>query len=112
MLPTFCRDVVTVERAPLVAERGTQVRDWSQAVAHTVAGCSVQPGGTSGTWGELRNGAEVRATLYAPPGSDIEFSDRVSFGGNVYALDGEPLEWRSPTGRVTHMVCALIDWRG
>ena len=112
MLPSFCRDAVTVWRAPLVPERGTKVRDWSQAVAHAVAGCSLQPGGTDGTFGEQRNGAEVQATLFAPPGADIEFSDRVEFGGKQYALVGEPLEWRSPTGRVTHLVCSLTYWRG
>ena len=112
MLPSFCRDVVTITRAPLVESRGTKIRDWSQATTHTVAGCSVQPGGTDGTWGEQRNGATVRATLYAPPGANIEFADRVSFGGVAYSIDGAPQEWRSPTGRVTHMTMPLIDWRG
>lgn len=119
MLPSFCRDAVTVWRAPLVAERGTQVRDWSAAVAHTLTGCSLQPAGggsgigaTRGTLGEQRNGAEVHALLYCPPGSDIEFSDRVEFAGQTFALIGEPLYWRSPSGRVTHVVCTLTYWRG
>ena len=118
-MPSFCRDAVTVWRAPLVPERGTKIRDWAQAVAHTVAGCSLQPSGggvgigaTSGTFGEQRNGAEVHAVLYAPPGADIEFSDRIEFGGVNFALVGEPLEYRSPTGRVTHMACSLTYWRG
>lgn len=112
MLPSFCRDTVTVWRAPVIEERGTTVRDWANAAPHTVAGCSFQPASTAGTWGELRNGAETRATLWLQPGADIEFGDKVEFQGNVYALDGEPLEWRSPSGVVTHLTCNLVDWRG
>ena len=48
MLPSFCREVVTVSRAPLAAMRGTYERDWSSASSHEVAGCSVQPSQTSG----------------------------------------------------------------
>lgn len=112
MLPSFAKQTVTVWRAPLVEERGVKVRDWAAAEPHAVAGCSVQPGDTSATWGEPRNGATIRATLYAPPGADIERTDRVEFAGVRYAVDGAPVEWQSPTGRASHMVCKLIDWEG
>lgn len=112
MLPSFCQTAIAIERAPLTVQRGTKVRDWTRATTHTVPGCSVQPGGTDGTWGETRNGATVRATLYAPPNADIAFGDKVVVAGRVYAIDGEPQPWTSPTGRIDHVVCALVDWRG
>ena len=42
-LPSFCRETVTVLRAPLVDQRGTKVRDWSQATEHFVTGSSRPP---------------------------------------------------------------------
>lgn len=112
MLPSFCKTTVTVSRAPMIIERGKKVRDWEHATTHTVPGCSVQPVSTDGTWGEPRSGAEIRATLYAPPGADIEFGDKIQHNGREFAMDGEPLAWESPTGRVDHLVAYLVDWRG
>jgi hypothetical protein len=112
MLPSFCRDAVTVRRAPLVQMRGTTARDWRAATAHTVPGCSLQPASTEGTWGDTRSGSTVRAVLYLPPGADVEHGDKIEFDGREYAMDGDPLTMRSPTGRVTHLVVNLVDWRG
>ena len=112
MLPGFCNDTVTRWRAPLVDSRGTKIRDWSQASKSDVTGCSLQPSGASGTYGEQRNGAEYDAVLYMPPGADVEKGDRVEFAGATYSLEGGPQEWRSPTGRVTHKVVNLKEWRG
>ena len=112
MLPSFCQTAIAIERAPLTVQRGTKVRDWTQAATHTVTGCSIQPGGTDGTWGETRNGATVRATLYAPPNADIAFGDKVIHAGRIYAIDGEPYDWRSATGRVSHRQARLKTWSG
>lgn len=110
MLPSWCRDTVTVWRAPLVDSRGTKVRDWTQATSHVIDGCSLQPGGTSTDFGEPRQANESDATLYAPPGADIEADDRVEFDGTTWAVDGQPMDWRSPTGRVTHRQARLTAW--
>lgn len=112
MLPSFCRKAVTVERAPLVDSRGTLVRDWSAAVPHEIAGCSVQPATGGTAWADIRQGVTVRAVLYAPPGSDIQVGDRIVYEGRRYSIEGAPLPWESPTGRVSHIECALIDWEG
>lgn len=111
-MPTFCNDTVTRWRAPLVDSRGTKIRDWQSAQPAKVAGCSVQPAGANATFGEQRNGAEYSAVLYMPPNADIEQGDRVEFDGFKYSIEGGPMMWRSPTGRVTHKVCTLRDWRG
>lgn len=112
MLPSWCQDVVTVLRAPLVDSRGTKVRDWAHATSATVTGCSLQPASTSTDFGEVRQAADADATLYLPPDADVLQDDRIVFGGVTYAVDGIPYEWRSPTGRVTHRQARLKRWSG
>lgn len=111
MLPTFARESVLIERAPLVDSRGTKVRDWAHAVSHEVGGCNLQPVSSSVTWLDPAQAVTVRARLFVPPGSDIQAGDRVTVRGAQYAIDGEPHAWESPTGAVDHIECALIDWR-
>ena len=112
MLPGFCRDAVTVVRAPLKDSRGTKVRDWANAVPHEIEGCSVQPSGTDADYSDARQPLRHRMTLYAPPGADIEAHDRIAFDGQSYEIDGIPMPYRSPTGRVSHVVCDLVAWEG
>lgn len=110
MLPSFCTDVVTVERAPLVESRGTRVPDWQNPQTWTVAGCSVQPVSSDTAWTDVRQAVTVRAVLYAPSGADIQAGDRITYEGVRYAVSGAPMAWKSPTGRVSHVQCSLIDW--
>ena len=110
MLPSFCNDVVTVDRAPLVEVRGTFEPDWEHPVSVEVAGCSFQPVQGSTAWTDPRQAVTVRATLYMPPNADVKAGDRITYQGNQYAIDGAPLPWKSPTGRVSHIQCTLIDW--
>lgn len=111
MLPSFCRKSVTVERAPLVSLRGTEVRDWTNSVTHAEGGCDVQPASSSTTWANLGSPSTVRLTLRMPPGADIETGDRVTVDGTTYAVEGAPHEWTSPSGAVTHIEVQLADWR-
>lgn len=112
MLPSFCRDTVTVMRPAKMVQRGSTVDDWERATPITVSGCSVQPvaGATSYTTDEHER--TVRADLFAPSNADIKAGDRIDYGGRSYAIDGAPLPWTSPTGRVSHIRAALIDWEG
>jgi len=111
MLPSFARESVTVERAPLVDSRGTKVRDWAHSVAAEVGGCNVQPVSSSVSWNDPAQAVTVRARLFAPPSADIQAGDRITYNGAQYAIDGNPHAWKSPTGAVDHIECALIDWR-
>ena len=111
MLPIWCNDTVTVWRAPYVEQRGTKVRDWANAEPHEVAGCSVQPAGTSTAWTDPRQALTVQATLFAPLGADIREGDRIEFAGARYSLNGAPLPYRSPTGAASHLFAQLTDWR-
>ena len=110
MLPSFANDVVTVERAALVASRGTYIQDWANAVSRSVSGCSFQPVQGSTAWTDPRQAVSVRAVLYLPPETDIQAGDRVSYGGMTYGIDGAPQIVTSPTGAVSHIVCSLVDW--
>lgn len=111
-LPSFCRETVTVLRAPLVDQRGTKVRDWTKAVEHFVTGCSVQFGSTSTDRGEPRDAVSSSAVLYAPPGADIKAGDRVSCAYGEFSVEGEPMPRVSPTGAVSHVECSLARWEG
>ena len=112
MLPSFCREAVTVSRAPLVAMRGTSERDWAHAVAHEVAGCSVQPSQTSQDASEPRPGISLSATLYAPSGADIAARDRVSCSLGRFRVVGMPMAVSSPTGALSHVRAQLSREEG
>ncbi len=108
----WCDLTVTVERAPLVAVRNTQERDWTRAEPHEVARCWAEGVSSSTDFADPRQAATVRAVLYAPAGADIEQGDRIVWEGAAYAVDGTPRPMRSPTGRLDHIECDLVDWRG
>ena len=112
MLPSWCSDTVTVLRAPLVTNGTRTERDWTDAQGHAITGCSVQPAGTSSDFGTVDAVANADATLYAPPSADIAEGDRVAFAGATYVVDGIPYEWKSPTGRVSHLQARLRKWAG
>lgn len=111
MLPSFCRDTATIWRAPLIEERGTTVRDWDNAVPHIERKCSFQPGGGSTSWATHENERIVNATLFLQPNADIQLNDRVFVQGRTFSVDSVDT-WQSPTGRVSHVQAALIDWEG
>ena len=110
MLPSFCRDVATVKRPKLVDDRGKQVPDYSKLDGHEVPGCSFQPVQGETAWGEQGTPVTLRATLYMPPDSDVKAGDLVEVNGRTYAISGSPLDWSSPSGATSSIVCNLIDW--
>ena len=109
----WCRDTLTVERAPLVEERGSMIRDWEHAEPHTIDGCELQPGGmqlsADGTRVENRT---VRWDVWLPPDADIEPSDRILIDGRPYAVEDGVQPWRGPTGMIDHLHMQLVDWKG
>lgn len=111
MIATFARDTVTVLRPAMADERGAAVPDYTRCAETSIAGCSFQPVSSDTAWGDAAQAATVRATLFAPPGADVRRGDLVRFGGETYAVAGAPHLWRSPSGRLGHLQCALIDWR-
>lgn len=112
VLPSFCRETVTVSRAPLVASRGTSERDWANATSHVVAGCLVQPAQTSQGASEPRPGISLAATLHAPPGADLAAHDRVKCSLGRFRVVGAPMAVTSPTGALSHVRAELSREEG
>lgn len=116
MLPSFASDAVTVVRPAMRAVRGTTVPDWANATRTPVTGCIVQLPTTSMDL-DGRANTELAGTLYAPPMTSIRAGDRVEWTDPMsvthkFAVDGEPMPWKSPTGRVSHVQARLAEWRG
>lgn len=112
MLPSFCRDEVTVQRGVLTEKRGTQVIDWANPEEITLGGCSVQPTVATRDFDGRTIQVSEEWTLYAPPGSDLKAGDRVVWNNTTFEINGAPMAWKSPTGRISHMWARLAEWRG
>lgn len=113
MLPSWCRDTVTVLRAPVVTRNGREARDWKQAVPHELAGCSLQPSSTETAFdGAQRNASASAARLLCPPGADVREGDRIVAGDGTWEVDGVPMAVTSPTGAASNLSVTLRAWRG
>lgn len=116
MLPSWCTETVIVARAAERTSRGTVVPDWANAQTHAISGCSVQlPTTTMALDGRMQT--TLRGTLYAPPAADIRAGDHIEWTdpmgiAHAFLVDGEPMPWTSPTGRVTHVQARLAEWEG
>lgn len=111
-LPSFCRETATVYRAPMVSERGTERRDWGNAVTHQITNCSIQPNASSSDLEDARYASTVSATGYLPPDADIQPDDAVEWNGFRFRVNGIPMPIVSATGAVSHMRVSLVEWRG
>ena len=112
MLPSFWRQTITRVRPGEKTERGSVVPDWSTAERLEIPGCNVQPAATALQQDGRVAGISDGLTVYAPPDIDVKAGDRIEYGGNVYAINGDPLAWPSPTGALDHVQLNLMRWRG
>lgn len=115
MLPSWCRDSVTVTRAPRVVANGRERRDWSSATSHVVGGCSLQQTDTDTSFdGAQRDASSSTARLICPYGSDIREGDRITIGGRTWVVAGFPPGdgLRSPYGGASNLTVTLKEWRG
>ena len=112
MLPSFCRDTVTIKRAQMVDKRGTIVADWLNPQVFTIGGCSVQPSTSTRDFDGRTLGILEEWTLYAPTGADLRAGDRVVWRDTTFEINGAPMPWESPTGRVSHVYARLTEWSG
>lgn len=62
----------------------------------TISGCLFDPGGPRGETRDRGDTVTAQPAVYAPVGVDIKATDRLRVRGVVYAVDGQPAEWRSP----------------
>lgn len=110
MFVSFARETVVVVEPVIVEQRGKKVRTYPDTGV-SVAGCSVQPGASSEDTA-LRENVTIRWTVFMPPNVRVSAYSKVIVRGRAYQVEGEPQEWRSPTGRVSHVAVYLVDWKG
>lgn len=109
MLPSFMAREVTRRRYPMIADHGTEVRNYAGTPVEAVFYGSVQPG--TGTEDVVnRNGAEIVKTVWAQPDSDVQDDDIVVLPDGNFRVNGVPERW--DTGILDHMVIHLSRWKG
>ena len=112
MLPSWASDTITRLRAGIITQRGSEIPDWSNPDRLEIAGCSMQPAGTSLTQDGRVQGTADGYTCYLPPGADVIAGDRISYNGKTYTITGEPRQWTSPSGLVSNTQLQLERWYG
>lgn len=109
---SFARDEITIIEPRWIDDRGTRVADYENPVdTRLVKRCNVQPGAATEDL-QARTHVTIRRTVFAPPRTLVDEYCAVEVDGKRYAIDGEPGRWKSPTGAVSHVVIALVDWEG
>lgn len=114
-LPAWFTDEITVVRAAARTDRyGDEIVDWESPTEHAVNNCKVNPVAGTEDAGQLDDRAALtrRWNLAAPPDADIKSSDRIRWAGDLYEVEGEVLQWRSPLGGVDHLYVQLVRWEG
>lgn len=116
MLPSWAKDIITVLHAPMIDERGTQIRDWDHAEKHVIIGCSVQPSTTSTAFDAnppRENQVYSQYIVYLPATAQYPVSgDRIEWNGDVFSIQGKPMIWNSPTGHLSHKVIYMKHFEG
>lgn len=91
------RETVTRLRAEVGENRlGNEVRDWSDPDRLDIVGCSVAPRSEGEDTQHGREGVIIGFTILVPRTVDVVATDRLEVRGDVYLVDGEPGDWRSP----------------
>jgi len=115
MLPLFTvknGQTVTRIRPGVKRQRGSDVPDWNNTEQLVVAGCSVQPAGTSLSQDGRVLGVSDGYTVYMPPDTDVQAGDRIVYDGDTYTINGRPRKWKSATGRLDHIMISIERWTG
>lgn len=112
MLPSFMRQTVMRIRPGTKTVRGSSVPDWENTTTAIITGCSVQPASTSLSQDGRVLGLFDGLTVYAPANADVQAGDHISYGGQIYAINGEPRRWPSATGGLDHVQLNLERWSG
>lgn len=107
------RDTITRVRAPLVRSNrdNTLYREWDQATETDIPNCSVQPVALSDRL-RYETDAEREHQLifyqvYAPPHTDIEYTDRVKYDGRLFEMQGQATPYINFYGREHHVAFML-----
>lgn len=91
-------------------EYGNDVLDWSAPDELPISGVSVQPEAAPEATDPARDAVGARWLVIADPGTDVTAVDRVSWNGQLYSVDGQPLEFS--TGILDHVEFRIAAVRG
>ncbi len=86
------RETVTILRPPGRDRFGDPLPGATEEI--DVEGCLFAPG-PSKELGPAANTVDTDATVYAPPETVVESTDRIRVRGDVYGVVGKPQDWGS-----------------
>ena len=113
MLLSFFRQTVTRIRPAVKESRGSEIPDWENTTdIIEIPGCSMQPASTSLSQDGRVLGISDGYTCYMPADADVQAGDHIVFRGKTYAINGDPRDWPSATGRLDHIQLNLVRWQG
>lgn len=112
MMVSFATKTVVRIRPGTIMERGTPYPDWENATEVSIPNCVVTWNGTALNQEGRILGINDNRVLYAPLTADIKEGDRIRYGSKTYEIDGDPMDWNSPTGALDHYVINLKRYEG
>ena len=112
MMVSFATKTVTRIRPGTITERGTTYPDWDNTDDLDIPNCVVTWNSTTLNQEGRILGISDNQVLYAPLTADIKAGDRIRYGTNVYEIEGDPMDWNSPTGALDHYVINLKRYEG
>lgn len=99
---------IVIKRAPLVvdARDNTPYRDWANATSTTVNNCMVEPFPLAEKLNfedsRDREYSETSVRIYAPPDTDVVYTDRIEWNGHTFQVLGHPGLWTDLNGKASH----------
>lgn len=111
-LLSFFNKTITRLRPGTITERGTAYPDWENVTELQINNCVMTWQGTSLSQDGRVMGISDSKMLYAPLDADIKEGDRIRYGSKVYEIDGDPMDWESPTGTLDHLEIPLKRYEG
>lgn len=112
MMVSFATKTVVRIRPGTITERGTTYPDWENATEENIPNCVLAWNDTSMNQEGRVLGIGDSRVLYAPLTADIKEGDRIRYGTKTYEIEGDPMDWESPTGALDHYVINLKRYEG
>ena len=113
MRTSLAVDELTILRAPVAEDRyGDDAPDWDAAVETVLPGWRIDPDDGLEQIDATRDAVVIRLRALGPLDADVRATDRVRAQGETFEIDGEPLRYRSPRGRVGHTALVLKRVQG
>lgn len=98
-------DSFTIIRAPLLVDPTdySEYRDWNNPTRIVITKANIQPFPLAEKLNfednRDREYSRTAIRIFAPPGTDVLYTDRILFEGNEYDVFGHPGTWRRFNGQ-------------